>query len=129
MHDLSICEQMAVFSQHDVFVMPHGAALFGVLWAPALSLVVEVFPAVGVDWSWLQMLVRGMRLTWVRMNGDERVSAPHLALRPGGQDDPFKVRVESVVRMLEEQGMDMSEAWRILRGENATSTTAAGTLG
>ena len=44
MHDLTLCEQMVLFSQHDIFIMPKGAALFGTLWAPSHSLVLELYP-------------------------------------------------------------------------------------
>ena len=122
MEQLNVCEQMAVFSQHDVFIMPHGAALFGVLWAPVESLVVEVFPTPQVDWTWLQMLVRGMGLDWVRLDGDERVAAPNLGLREGGQDDPFNMSPHKVLRLLEGKGLDVREAWAALNASN----TAAG---
>ena len=124
MGDLSICEQMAIFTQHDVFIMPHGAAMFGVLWAPTESLVVEAFPAAGVDWTWLSMLVRGIQLDWVRLDGDERVFIPGLGVREGGQDDPFKLGPGAVVRLLEARGMDMRQAWRALNGTSSAAASA-----
>ena len=123
MSALSICEQMSLFTQHDVFVMPHGAAMFGVLWAPEQSLVVELFPTPKVDWTWLSMLVRGMQLDWVRLDGEKRVSIPGLGVREGGQDDPFELGPHAVVRLLEAKGLDMREAWAAL---NATSRAGAG---
>ena len=123
MHDVSLCEQMVLFSQHDVFIMPKGAALFGTLWAPPRSLVLELYPTPGVDWTWLRMIVEGMQLHHVRVDSDRRADCPGGpgTQRAGGQDDCFETDPATVLGVLESKGVDVSEGWSLL---NSTASTA-----
>ena len=127
MHDLSLCEQMILFSQHDIFIMPKGAALFGTLWAPPHSLVLELFPTRGVDWTWLRMILEGLQLRHVRVDSDRRVDCPGGAVtqRAGGQDDCFETDPAAVLSVLESAGVDVSEGWRVLNHTAAAAQPGA----
>ena len=123
MHDLTLCEQMLLFSQHDVFIMPKGAALFGTLWAPPHSLVLELYPTPGVDWTWLRMIIEGMQLVHVRVDSDRRADCPGgpSTQRQGGQDDCFETDPAKVLTALESKGLDVRDGWSVL---NMTASAA-----
>ena len=124
MHDLSLCEQMLVFSQHDVFIMPKGAALFGTLWAPDHSLVLELYPTPGVDWTWLRMFNEGLQFKHVRVDSDRRADCPGGpdTQRPGGQDDCFETDAPTVLRVLESSGVDVSEGMEVPQSDRLTAS-------
>ena len=128
MHDLSLCEQMLLFSQHDIFIMPKGAALFGTLWAPPHSLVLELYPTAGVDWTWLRMIIEGLQLQHVRVDSSRRADCPGgpATQRPGGQDDCFETDAAKVLSVLENNGVDVSDGWRLLNMTAPRVTAAAG---
>ena len=127
MHDLSLCEQMILFSQHDIFIMPKGAALFGTLWAPSHSLILELFPTPKVDWTWLRMFNEGLQFVHVRVDSDRRVDCPGGpdTQRAGGQDDCFETDAPKVLSVLESKGVDVSEGWRFLNQTGRAEGTAA----
>jgi len=108
MHDLSICEQMIVFSSHDIYIMPHGAGFFGILWAPEHSAALEIFPTPGIDWTWLRMLINGLSIDHERADGVHADSVYQASFRAGGQDDWFTVSPKVIFHFLEKRGINVT---------------------